>query len=297
MSKQNDLPCDPAAILRSLGITEVREIAAVSGGWDTLLWRIETTGHRYALRVFRATQARTARREVAAMGAAAAANCPVPAIHAEGTWEDRPFLLLDWCPGHPLADVLVLQPWRAWWLGRACGGTQAQVHQINAPPAFQTDDWINWAGPLAETLRPKLERLDLQANRLIHLDYHPRNILIQEGKVSAILDWANAGAGDPRADLARSIAILRLAPRPGPAILSPLVIVILRLLEAGWRRGYVEQAGPTGPLAPFYTWAGAATVRDLAPKVGQPGIPLSKSDLERMERWTDEWARRAGINR
>ncbi|MCL6506782.1 MAG: hypothetical protein K6T59_07135 [Bryobacteraceae bacterium] len=44
----------------------------VHGGWDTLLWKVEHGGEAYALRLFRAEQVETCRRETAAMRAAAA---------------------------------------------------------------------------------------------------------------------------------------------------------------------------------------------------------------------------------
>jgi hypothetical protein len=42
-------------------------------------------------------------------------------------------------------------------------------------------------------------------------------------------------------------------------------------------------------MAPFYAWAGALMERDLRPKLGQPGVWLQESDLERIERWTRTW--------
>src|SRR5438132_39917 len=39
---------------------------------------------------------------------------------------------------------------------------------------------------------------------LLHLDYHLLNVMTDRSRVTGVLDWTNARAGDPRADLART---------------------------------------------------------------------------------------------
>src|SRR2546428_992349 len=81
-------------------------------------------------------------------------------------------------------------------------------------------------------------------------------------------------------------------------------LVARRALELGWRQGYrhVAEGGSAGGAiamdeeqALFYSWAGTLMVRDLAPKIGRPGIWLQPHHLERIRRWADWWKRRAGI--
>ena len=87
-----------------------------------------------------------------------------------------------------------------------------------------------------------------------------------------MLDWANARAGDPRADLARTASIILLGPA-GPGEPPGLGALVRRALVAGWRHGYEAASGPVGDLAPFYVWAGALMVRDLAPGSVAPIFP------------------------
>ena len=68
-----------------------------------------------------------------------------------------------------------------------------------------------------------------------------------------MLDWTNARAGDPRADYARTLTILRLDSGTD----SPLGLSVLRVFEAGWRSGYRRIMGRTSDMAPYYAWAGA----------------------------------------
>ncbi len=227
------------------------------------------------------------------MATAAAAGLPVPRVHAAGSWRDCPAMLLDWCPGRPMADELRAHPWRAWTLGLQLGRTQAAIHNLPIPDALgagRPDGPIPWrdlVGP-DERLQTWLDRVPPRPPALLHLDYHPLNVLADGGRLSAVLDWANARPGDPRADLARTVSILRLAPlQAGPVGLAARATI--RLLEAGWRRGYEREAGPVGDLAPFYAWAGTMMVRDLAPRLGHPDAPwLTEAHFARIRRWTEQ---------
>ncbi|HEU5100364.1 MAG TPA: phosphotransferase [Roseiflexaceae bacterium] len=287
MPDQHEL--DPQAILAALGITGAVEATPVSGGFDTAIWRVDHDRQRYALRVFRAEQAETARREIAAMRAALAGGLPVPAIHAAGGWRERPVLLLGWCDGEPLLGRLQRQPWQLWRLGLAFGRTQAAIHAIAPAPdrALPTDDWIGWAGAEQEALRERLIAVAGRARQLLHLDYHPLNVMTDGRRVTAVLDWANARVGDPRADVARSHTILAIDPH-WPR--GPHIGLFRWIVARAWRHGYEQAAGRLGDMALFYAWAGAVMQRDLAPRAGRDGV-----SLDRVRRWTDAWKRRAGL--
>jgi aminoglycoside phosphotransferase (APT) family kinase protein len=135
------------------------------------------------------------------------------------------------------------------------------------------------------------------------LDYHPLNVMADGARITGVLDWTNARAGDPRADLARTFGIVRVSPlAPGTPVLPALVA--RRALELGWRRGYrqaAEGGGTRGGIsleeeqALFYAWAGTVMARDLAPKIGRPGVWLQPHHLERIRRWAARCKRRAGI--
>ncbi|HLH74152.1 MAG TPA: phosphotransferase [Chloroflexota bacterium] len=288
---------DPIAILQTLGITDVVKITSVTGGWDTTLWRIERPGSIYALRVFPTGRERNAEREAAVMRSALAAGVPVPKIDAEGIWNGHAALLLTWCAGHTLAQAALNHPWELLALGVAFGRAQAKLNAVPAPAILWSDPerWITRAGPdemaLAARLRAETDRPD----RLLHLDYHPLNVLVEGPRVTGILDWANALAGDPRADFARTTTILRLVGAGPPGPRRPFLTLALRLVEWAWRHGYQQSTGPLADLAPFYAWAGAVMLRDLSPRVGRPGIWLDGQDLDRMHKWTDFWKRKAGI--
>jgi aminoglycoside phosphotransferase (APT) family kinase protein len=257
---------DPVGILTQLGVSEPTRISTVTGGWDTRLFRVETRTNAYALRVFRFRQRHVWEREQLAMRTAAAAGLPVPVVVGQTIWHDLPALLLGWVPGDTIKRCVAERPWRAVALGRTMGRVHAAMHAIPAPAA-------------------------LGDGTLLHMDYHPLNVMADEHGVTGVLDWANSAAGDPRADLARTTVVLRLSHVPDAGRLSTLLG--RRAIELGWRLGYADVWGWPDGMAPFYAEAGAWMEADLRPKLGRPGIPLTEADLFRVRRWTARWQKRA----
>ena len=232
------------------------------------------------------------------MRAAAAGGLPVPAVVAAGAWRDHPALLLTWSPGRPLVEALTARATdapRAQALGIAFGRAQAAIHAIPPPPELRDHPvpWEAWAGPDPH-LRGCLARIPRRPPALLHLDFHPFNVLVENGAVTAVLDWANARPGDPRADLARTLSLLQSAPLPNGAAGARLR-VRLHAFMTGWRDGYRQSTGWFAAPAPFCWWAGLVLERDLAPRLGRPDLPwLTPAYLARVRRWTTAWRARAG---
>jgi aminoglycoside phosphotransferase (APT) family kinase protein len=283
---------DPYAVLAALGIHHTARCTRVTCGWDAAIWRVEVSesGHTYALRVFPVAEALLCDREARAMWAAATA-APVPRIHELGVWRARPALLMDWAPGRTIAELLRAEPATARRVGVAFGRTQAALHRASVPEEWRDAGWIALAGPEESLLQARVRAVARRTDALLHLDYHPLNVLIDGDEVSGVIDWSNARAGDPRADLARTCGILRLM-AGGAGEPTELVAVTLRAFEVGWWLGYGRWQ-PDMPL--FLAWAGALMQRDLAPKLGQPGVWLTEDHLKRINQWTDAWKRRAGL--
>ena len=270
---------DPHALLAALGLTDASAVMPVSGGWDTALWRVQRGDASFALRVFRPDQASQWQREVVVMQAAIEHGLPVPWVHASTVCDGRPALLLSWCPGRPLLDEVRAAPWRVWALGMAMGRVHARIHAVRGPASLR-----------AAALPASLPR----GRALLHLDYHPLNVMSSHRGITCVLDWANAAVGDPRADLARTVTLLRLPPAP-PGTPAVLLAGLRGVLELAWRAGYRLMGGSFRDMAPFYAWAGAMMEADLRPKLGRHGVWLRPSDLERIHRWTDHWNQRAGL--
>jgi hypothetical protein len=265
-----------------LDLARFDRVERATGGFDTTVWHLERGQRAYALRVFRADQAHVLGREVAALEAAAASGLPVPRLEAIGTYEQRPALLQEWSSGRTLLEAVRSRPAAVLRFSHRFGQLQARLHQVPAPLGLRSN-WLDWAGPCEPALRGLLLRASAnEPARLIHLDYHPLNVLVDvDGRPTALLDWTNAHGGDPRADIARTLTILRLSPPLG----GPAQRVSRLLIEVGWRLGY----GSFGSgMSLFYAWAAQTMLYDLAAR-------HSPAELAHIARWTHAWRHRTGI--
>jgi aminoglycoside phosphotransferase (APT) family kinase protein len=271
-------------ILHALGVADVSAVERVQGGSDTAIWRVETAGGVYALRVFDTGEQDDCQRERDVMLVAWQAGLPTPEVVASGSWREHPALLMDWVEGQTVVDELRSHPMRARQLGEAFGEMQARMHRVEAPAALadHPDDWIAWLGPDQPALAERLRACAYPAGSLLHLDYHPLNVMADGERITGILDWRNALAGPPRADAARTHAILLI---DAPQHVSAPARTILEAFTHGWQAGYLQHGGSLDDMAPFYAWAGAVMLRDLAAK-------RPPSDLAHIRRWTDDWLTR-----
>ncbi|HEX6869696.1 MAG TPA: phosphotransferase [Micromonosporaceae bacterium] len=160
-------------------------------------------------------------REVIVFGLLAEAGVPVPRVHAWYRRRDpneRSWLLCEQVPHEPVETLTPALQLRL-------GAIAKEIHAISTGIAALLPDqpWPRYlAGRLADRLRsarrycPELpvdELLGiaepLLAGRsavqpvLLHLDLRPANLCVRDGQIAAVLDVANAVAGDPLLELAR----------------------------------------------------------------------------------------------
>lgn len=294
---QGDTVIDPGAVLAALGWSAPRRVEPVLGGAATAIWRVEGAGCVAALRVFRPSQAVGFAVELEAMERARSGGVPVPEVYATTSWQEHPAMLLAWCPGSTLGALLRRQPWSAYRWGIQFGRMQAAIHAVPLPPqADDPDGWIGAVGPDEEPLQRRLRGLE-RRSALLHLDYHLLNVLGADGRITGVIDWANARTGDPRADVARTYALLRIEPYT-PRSDSLALGLVRRLFTLGWQRGYQRAGGTVGDgrdMALFYAWAGIGMARNLAPRVARPDSWWEQRHIDAIRRWAEGWKQRAGL--
>src|SRR4051794_12852891 len=128
--------------------------------------------------------------------AAAAARVPVPRVLDRIELDGGSAVLLELLPGRPAGELASRSPERAAAAGRACGELHDLLGDVAAPPGLR-DAPGTCAGP----------------RRLLHLDLHPFNVLVDDrGRPTGVIDWANAAAGEPQFDRARTWTLLTLDP-------------------------------------------------------------------------------------
>jgi len=192
--------------------------------------------------------------EVAAMRAAAEAGVPVPQVYELVEVNGRAGVVMERIDGGDLLTMIARRPWTVFASGRITGELHARLNQIEAPPGLpllrerlRRHLGEVMAGGLPARYGEHAMRL-LEAlhdgDRICHGDFHPGNIIGEQHP--SIIDWPNVTRGDPDADHARSVLLLRLGePPPGsPAMLRLAAKVARGLLLSSYRRAYARVRRP-----------------------------------------------------
>ncbi|MFX0031006.1 MAG: phosphotransferase family protein [Candidatus Hermodarchaeota archaeon] len=149
------------------------------------------------------------------------------------------FFIMDFLPGKPM----MIEPIET--IPKMLGKTHAALHSIDPEPLIESlseqgiDKHMWRQGILFDWLKEKAnerpwirEGVDwLIKNRppeskrltVCHGDFHPLNILIQDGKVTGVLDWGNFLISDPILDIANTIVVITVAIKHFASVLYPSV--------------------------------------------------------------------------
>lgn len=138
---------------------------------------------------------------------------PVPAVHRV---EGRD-LVMDKVDGPTMYDALRRTPWKALWYARRLARLQHRLARIEAPT------WLLAPGVALEELG--------HAQSVLHLDLHPKNVIMSPRHGPTVIDWGDAAAGPAGFDGA--ISYVEMATFPA---VSPRERFAHRLLVEGFRR-------------------------------------------------------------
>ncbi|MCJ7826971.1 MAG: phosphotransferase, partial [Demequinaceae bacterium] len=72
-----------------------------------------------------------------------------------------------------------------------------------------SEEGLSWDGVAARLLWREAAALPWEASSWVHADIHVRNLVTRGGRLAAILDWGEAGAGDPAQDLGQVWLLLK----------------------------------------------------------------------------------------
>ena len=164
-------------------------------------------------------------------------NIPIPGVHfleLEPQWLDRPFFIMDLCPGKPGNPFSVDDPYeghgeaiaREFWsiLGRLAAIDHRAIgleslRNGTATSLFWSLELDRWEAILSEqeaVIEPSIRGAMRWLRRnpppepakpaIVHGDYRSGNFLFTpDGKISAILDWEMCHIGDPMEDIVWAI--------------------------------------------------------------------------------------------
>jgi aminoglycoside phosphotransferase (APT) family kinase protein len=166
-----------------------------------------------------------------------------------------PFMIMKETPGRPLLEQLLDEPWHIWNAPFQMAAMQVELHRM------PVDGFPRRDGPFLDrhlddlSARIKTHDLDglstafewLAAHRprpveppcIVHLDFHPINLMFANAQVNGVLDWGDSDVGDRHADVATSLVLMRSVPAEAPTFWQWLATLPGRgMLYRRYGRGY-----------------------------------------------------------
>jgi aminoglycoside phosphotransferase (APT) family kinase protein len=184
-----------------------------------------------------------------------------------------PFLIRQEIPGRTLLSTLQEEPWKLWQEPMLMAQLQARLHSLPAPgfprargsllyrslegieSAIRTLDLdglkpgLDWLVAHRPDVRPRLA--------ILHMDFHPMNLIYLEDGSLAVVDWTEADVGDPHADVATTLMLMATVPVGPNTVMGHISTrlgrgILLRRYLRAYRRA--EEVDPC-KLAYYRAWA------------------------------------------
>jgi aminoglycoside phosphotransferase (APT) family kinase protein len=188
----------------------------------------------------------------------AAAGYPVPRpllLERSAAVLGGPFLVMDLVPGQTMLAALLARFTDIWWAPAHMAAMHARLH------GFPAADFPSPPGRFLERRLREMRRLLheyeldgltpgldwLQGRRpeppevpsILHLDFHPMNLVFDRGCCRGVLDWCEADVGDRHADVASTLMLLDTAPLEGITAAQRLAALAGRsMLRRRYLRAY-----------------------------------------------------------
>ena len=233
-----------AALQRFLGIADLSYLErpqSICWGWETYSYRLQFAATPdlsaplagpLILRIYTSPNGvPRARHEFAVQRRLRQRGFPVPKpllIHTDCDLFGGPFLLMERIPGETLFHAALAHPWELLSLPARMAELHLELHCLPAKDLAKSaedflDRHLDEIGDLIAVyelrgLQPGLDWL-LQCRpppgseaAIVHLDWHPLNLIRDNDDRLWALDWSESDVGDPHADVAMTLVLLRFAP-------------------------------------------------------------------------------------
>jgi len=171
------------------------------------------------------------RKEARVMEFARTNGIPVPEVLEIS--DDGLEVVMERITGVDMVAALTRKPWSAKKQGALLSDLHRQVHEVIAP------SWLKDASVG-------------HGDRLLHLDLHPLNVMLTRAG-PYVIDWANAGRGDPNVDVALAWILLSAGEASVNKVLEPIAGTIRSALVRSFLARFdVEELKALGPAV--VTW-------------------------------------------
>jgi aminoglycoside phosphotransferase (APT) family kinase protein len=226
---------------------------AITGGFETRIFAFRLAGApdgfrgRLIVRIFpEAASAGRALSESAVQNTLAGTGYPVPRVLHTCTDAGilgGVFTVMRFVEGRTLLDATLAPSPMLWRMAALLAQAHLQLHAIDPQPVMEA---LARAGVAAETgvsvgrskrlrdtlaaeglegMLPGLEWLDANIPAaapgppsVLHMDFHPVNVLVHDGAVTGVIDWPNTRFGDPAADVGTTMVIMTMGPVDVPRV-------------------------------------------------------------------------------
>lgn len=168
---------------------------------------------------------------------------PVP---APLIWEEDsevlggPFLIMEQVPGATMLHKLVSEPWNSVGHIRSMAELHTKLHGL--PTSGFPDQGQPLLERCLEEIQERMGQYGLNALSaglawlrdhtpeipskpcIVHLDFHPLNLIYRADQLPVVLDWDEADIGDYHADIATTLMLMHCAPHVGKDALDQFTI-------------------------------------------------------------------------
>jgi aminoglycoside phosphotransferase (APT) family kinase protein len=253
----------------------------ITTGWETYIFTLrlapaaddlprpsELLDRDLILRIYQGDAARAkGETEFRAQARLAEAAYPAPKpllFEPDPTLFGQPFIIMEKLPGRPMVDVMTSSgPLTAIRMMGLMADAHARLHDLDgvrlglvepdAPGQLEKalrgarrlieEDGIRVLAPLVTWLEEREGELPQEGSSVLHLDFHPLNVLVHEGEVSGVLDWPNVTVGDAHFDVASTVTLLTTGPIGDgvPAWARVLLPAVRRVLVNRYLANYARK--------------------------------------------------------
>jgi len=257
--------------LQRPAVAYLRPPVRIAGGFDTHIYAFQLVhvppafSGRLIVRIFREPDgSQRATAEGALQNALADAGYLVPRVVdvcTDATVLGGAFILMHCLEGQTLLAAM-MRPSMLWRAPRLLASAHARLHALDPLPILRAVEGAGVPSALPriedvlvrlheKTQGSGLERLLpgfvwLEAHRLpavgrasvLHRDFHPGNVLVANGSITGVIDWPNAGLGEPAADVATTRVLLTMGPLHTPTLVRKPIAAIRHWLAWRYSRAY-----------------------------------------------------------
>ncbi len=173
-------------------------------------------------------------------------GAPSPAVGEVVRIDNRSGILYERLEGETMLKNISSHPWKIVYYAHLLAELHVQMHACSGAGLPSQRDRLNekiqHAGPLPDSLKSAalavLDRLP-DGDRLCHGDFHPDNVILTK-KGPVVIDWIDASAGLPAADMARTLVLSGYGALPPRAKVYWALSKMRSIFRDAYRQRYVK---------------------------------------------------------